>query len=96
MAHFAENGIRFNAAVVRGFVVFSRVAGWIALAIGILVLALWVAGVGPMDLFAHVQAGMHAASALACVFAGSALLLAGRFPAASVAMSLLVALLGGA
>lgn len=95
MAHSAENGIRFNAAVVRGFVVFSRVAGWVALVIGILVLALWVAGVGPIDLFAHVQAGMHAASALACVFAGSALLLAGRFPAASMAMSLMVALLGG-
>lgn len=82
--------IRFNAAVVRAFVMFSRVAGWLVLALGLLTLLAWLTGVDVLRLLAGATAGMRFGAACAAVLAAGALLLAPRARSLSLALSVLL------
>lgn len=91
----AIDGIRFNVAAVRGFTVFSQVIGWTVLLAGLAVLLTWGLGAGPLRAMVQSDDCLRAGSALGCLLAGGALLLGGRMPHASLALSLMLALLGG-
>lgn len=87
--------IRFNDAVVRGFARFSRTAAWVVVVLGLAMLLTWGTGVGPLSALVQSSISMHANAALACVLAGTALLLGARKPVSSLVLSLLVVLLAG-
>ncbi|MDI1253731.1 GGDEF domain-containing protein [Thermomonas sp.] len=94
MASIGE-GIRFNTSVVKGFVTFSQVVGWALVLVSLAILATWISGVGPLLGLVQAHAGTHAGAAFAFMLAGCALLLGQRAPRASVALSLLLMVLGG-
>lgn len=90
-----QDTIRFNPAVVRGFVVFSRVVGVILVlsaATTFLVSFEWGSSSGRTWL---AQVSPRLNSAWACLLAGGALLLRRRATWLSVVLSCLVAALGG-
>ena len=88
--------MRFNPRVVRGFVAFSRVAAWVVVAAGLLVLAVtWIAPDSGLGQTLLSQASLRLHSAATCVVAGLALGLRQRSMAGSITLSLLVALSGG-
>lgn len=91
-----DEGIRFNPRVVRGFVAFSRVVG-LLLVLSALAVFLWasVAGTDSGDALPRVDAKPRLNSALACLLAGSALLLRHLAPRFSAGLSLAVATLAG-
>lgn len=91
----AIDGIRFNAAAVRGFIVFSQAAGWVLLLTALAVLFTWLSGMGPLRALLRSEECMRAGAALGCLLAGGALLLGRRMPRASLVLSLLLVLLGG-
>ncbi len=94
MASIGE-GIRFNTSAVKGFVAFSRVVGWVLVAVSLAILVTWISGTGPLRELVQAQAGTHAGAAFAFLLAGCALLLSKHVPRASVALSLALMLLGG-
>jgi len=81
--------------VVKGFVAFSRVVGWLLTLVSLAMLATWLSGIGPLRALVQAQAGTSAGAAFAFLLAGCALLLGERAPRASVVMSLLLPVLGG-
>lgn len=85
---------RSNATVVRRFVIFSRVVGWLVLVSSLAMLMTWISGVGPLRPLVQTDVGMRACTAVLGVFAGSALLLSTGAPRASLVLSLLIAALG--
>lgn len=90
------DGIRFNAAVVRGFVAFSQAVGWLLVLASLLVLLTWGSGAGPLCEMVHSADCMRAGTAVGALLAGMALLAGNTRPRASFALSLLLSLLGGA
>lgn len=90
-----SNGIRVNAEVVRGFVVFSRIVGWLLVLESLAVLLAWVSGAELLQFLVVPGTSMRAGAALAGVLAGSALLLSHRWPRISFLLSLLLTLFAG-
>ena len=90
-----SNDIRVNTEVVRGFIVYSRIVGWLLVAVSLIVLLAWVSAVAPLQMFALPATSMRAGAALAGVLAGGALLLSHRWPWSSFLLSLLLTLLAG-
>lgn len=90
-----SNDIRVNAEAVRGFVVFSRVVGWLLVLVSLAMLLAWVSGAEPLQMLALPDTSMRAGAALAGVLAGGALLLSRRWPRISFLLSLLVTLFAG-
>jgi diguanylate cyclase (GGDEF)-like protein len=91
-----DEGIRFNPRVVRGFVAFSRVVGVLLVLSAVAVfLRAAVAGTDAGEAFLRVDATPRLNSALACLLAGSALLVRHLAPRVSAGLSLAVAVLGG-
>ncbi len=87
--------IRFDTTVVRAFVAFARIAGWIVVLLALAVLLTWVVGAGPLRGILQSEIGSRAGAALVALLAALALLLGQRMPRISVGLSLLVALSGG-
>lgn len=91
----AGDDIRFNPAAVRGFVVFARIAA-VLLALGaLMVLLTWIGGAGPLKGIVQSGISMRAGTAIGILVAAVALFVSGSVPRVSVALSSLVALLGG-
>lgn len=90
-----SNDIRVNAEVVRGFIVFSRVVGWLLTAVSLIVLLAWVSAAQPLQVFALPATSMRAGAALAALLAGGALLLSRGWPRTSFLLSLLLTLFAG-
>lgn len=90
-----RNDIRVNAEVVRGFVIFSRIVGWLLVVVSLAVLLAWVSGVEILQHLVVPDTSMRADAALAGVLAGSALLLSRSWPRSSVLLSLLLTLFTG-
>ena len=90
-----SNDIRVNTEVVRGFIVYSRIVGWLLVAVSLIVLLAWVSAVAPLQMFALPATSMRAGAALAGVLAGGALLLSHRWPWSSFLLSLLLTLFAG-
>ena len=92
----AQEGIRFNSRVVRGFIAFSRVVGVILLLSAFMTFA---ASLGWSDSESRLTRMMNVTprlnSAWACLLSGGALLLRERSAALGVLLSCLVAILGG-
>lgn len=89
------DGIRFNAVVVRGFVVFSQAVGWLLVLASLAMLAAWVSGAEPLRGALRQDDCMRAGAAVGFLFAGAALLLGRARPRIAFLLSLLLALLGG-
>lgn len=89
-----EEGIRFNASVVDGFISCSRIVCKALILVSLATLATWITGVGPLLELLHSHAGTHAGAAFAFVLAGCALLFVRIAPRASIALSLALMVLG--
>lgn len=87
--------IRFNAAVVRGFIAFSRLAGGAVLLMALLTLLAWTTGATALRVLVAGSGAMSAGATIAAVLAGSALLLAARWRVLSFALSCLLAVHAG-
>lgn len=90
-----DEGIRFNATVSNGLIAFARVVGWGLVVVAAALLATWLSDAGPLRALINSSISTHACSAVNFLLAGAALLLARDSPRASIACSLLVAVLGG-
>ncbi|MBS0570047.1 MAG: GGDEF domain-containing protein [Proteobacteria bacterium] len=88
--------MRFDAAVARGFIAFSRIVGWTLAAIALALLAAWIGSFGSLRALLQSDFAMHAGAAVACLLACAALVLGKRAARASLAISLLLAAYGAA
>ena len=89
-----DQGIRFNKSVANGFVAFSRVVGWLLVLVSLAMLVTWISGMGPLRDLVQARAGTSAGASVAFLLGGCALLLGKRAPRTSVALSLVLAVLG--
>ena len=86
--------IRFNPAVVRGFIVFARCVGVLLALAALAVLLTWMTGAGPLRGFVQSGISARAGTALGLLIAASALLLRYKAPRVSIGLSLMVLALG--
>lgn len=89
-----DAGIRFNMAVVKRYMVFSRIVAWVLVLVSLATLATWSSGIVPLLGLVLSHAGMRAGAACAFLLSGCALLLGKRAPRTSIALSLTVMLFG--
>ena len=89
-----DQGIRFNKSVANGFVAFSRVVGWLLVLVSLAMLVTWISGMGPLRALVQARAGTSTGASVAFLLGGCALLLGTRAPRTSVALSLLLMVLG--
>ncbi|QNN46289.1 GGDEF domain-containing protein [Thermomonas brevis] len=88
------DGIRFNAVVVRSFIVFSQAVGWLLVLVSLAMLLAWGSGVEPLRGVLRQDDCMRAGAAVGFLLAGAALLLGRTRPRAGFLLSLLLALFG--
>jgi diguanylate cyclase (GGDEF)-like protein len=88
------DGIRFNAVVVRSFIVFSQSVGWLLVLVSLAMLFSWGSGVEPLRGVLRQDDCMRAGAAVGFLLASAALLLGRTRPRAGFLLSLLLALFG--
>lgn len=88
------DGIRFNAVVVRSFIVFSQAVGWLLVLVSLAMLFSWGSGVEPLRGVLRQDDCMRAGAAVGFLLASAALLLGRTRPRAGFLLSLLLALFG--